>query len=50
MLSGSSADFYRQAPWIIIFPGVAISVAVFAFNFFGDSLRDWLEPNSTARE
>jgi peptide/nickel transport system permease protein len=44
MLSGSSADFYRQAPWIIIFPGVAISVAVFAFNFFGDSLRDWLDP------
>lgn len=44
MLSGSSADFYRQAPWIIIFPGVAISVAVFAFNIFGDSLRDWLDP------
>jgi peptide/nickel transport system permease protein len=44
MLSGSSADFYRQAPWIIIFPGVAISIAVFAFNFFGDSLRDWLDP------
>jgi peptide/nickel transport system permease protein len=44
MLSGSSADFYRQAPWIIIFPGVAISVAVFAFNLFGDSLRDWLDP------
>lgn len=44
MLSGSSADFYQQAPWMIIFPGVAISLAVFAFNLFGDSLRDWLDP------
>ena len=44
MLSGSSAEFYREAPWMIIFPGVAISLAVFAFNLFGDSLRDWLDP------
>jgi peptide/nickel transport system permease protein len=44
MLSGSSAEFYEQAPWMIIFPGLAISVAVFAFNLFGDSLRDWLDP------
>lgn len=44
MLSGSSEEFYRQAPWMIIFPGLAISLAVFAFNLFGDSLRDWLDP------
>lgn len=44
MLSGNAADFYREAPWMIIFPGVAISLAVFAFNLFGDSLRDWLDP------
>ena len=44
MLSGSAADFYQQAPWMIVFPGVAISMAVFAFNLFGDSLRDWLDP------
>ena len=44
MLSGAAADFYQQAPWMIIFPGVAISLAVFAFNLFGDSLRDWLDP------
>ena len=44
MLSGSAADFYQQAPWMIVFPGVAISLAVFAFNLFGDSLRDWLDP------
>ncbi len=44
MLSGTSADFYTTAPWMIIFPGVAITLAVFAFNLFGDSLRDWLDP------
>ena len=44
MLSGNAADFYRQAPWMILFPGAAISLAVFAFNLFGDSLRDFLDP------
>jgi len=44
MLSGNAADFYRQAPWLILFPGVAISLAVFGFNLFGDSLRDFLDP------
>ena len=39
-----TADFYREAPWMIIFPGLAISLAVFAFNLFGNSLRDWLDP------
>jgi peptide/nickel transport system permease protein len=44
MLSGNAADFYREAPWMILFPGVMISLAVFAFNLFGDSLRDFLDP------
>ena len=44
MLSGASADFYKDAPWMIFFPGLAITLAVFAFNMFGDSLRDWLDP------
>jgi peptide/nickel transport system permease protein len=44
MLSGTSADFYKTAPWMILFPGLAITLAVFAFNLFGDSLRDWLDP------
>jgi peptide/nickel transport system permease protein len=44
MLSGASADFYKDAPWMILFPGLAITLAVFAFNMFGDSLRDWLDP------
>jgi peptide/nickel transport system permease protein len=44
MLSGNAADFYRQAPWLVLFPGIAISLAVFGFNLFGDSLRDFLDP------
>jgi peptide/nickel transport system permease protein len=44
MLSGRSSDFYRDAPWMILFPGLAISLSVFAFNLFGDSLRDRLDP------
>jgi peptide/nickel transport system permease protein len=44
MLSGNAADFFDKAPWMILFPGIAISLAVFAFNLFGDSLRDYLDP------
>jgi peptide/nickel transport system permease protein len=44
MLSGNAADFYKEAPWMILFPGIAISVTVFAFNLFGDGLRDYLDP------
>lgn len=44
MLTGASADFYKAAPWMIMFPGLAITLAVFAFNLLGDSLRDWLDP------
>lgn len=44
MLSGNAADFYREAPWMIVFPGLTISLSVFAFNLFGDALRDHLDP------
>lgn len=44
MLSGMANDLFDKAPWMIIFPGLAISLAVFAFNLFGDALRDWLDP------
>jgi peptide/nickel transport system permease protein len=44
MLSGNAADFFDKAPWMIMFPGIAISLAVFAFNLAGDSLRDYLDP------
>lgn len=44
MLRGGAAEFAETAPWMAIFPGLAISLAVFAFNLFGDSLRDALDP------
>ena len=44
MLRGAAVDFAETAPWMAIFPGLAISAAVFAFNLFGDSLRDALDP------
>lgn len=44
MLSGDAANFYREAPWMILMPGIAVTLTVFAFNLFGDALRDWLDP------
>ena len=44
MLSGSASAYAEKAPWIALFPGIAISLAVFGFNLFGDSLRDALDP------
>ena len=44
MLRGSATQFAERAPWLAIAPGVAISLAVFAFNFVGDALRDALDP------
>src|SRR5512144_302730 len=44
MLRGAAVEFAERAPWMALFPGIAISLAVFAFNLFGDSLRDALDP------
>jgi peptide/nickel transport system permease protein len=44
MLSESAAEYVRTAPWLVIFPGIAISLAVFGTNLFGDALRDILDP------
>jgi peptide/nickel transport system permease protein len=44
MLSESAAEYVRTAPWLVIFPGMAISLAVFGTNLFGDALRDILDP------
>jgi len=37
-------SYYRTAPWLVIFPGMAIMITVFAFNLLGDGLRDALDP------
>ena len=44
MLQGGAEEFAESAPWVAIWPGVAISLAVFGFNLFGDSVRDTLDP------
>lgn len=44
MLSGEGRKYIEQAPWLAIFPGIAISLAVFGLNLLGDALRDVLDP------
>jgi peptide/nickel transport system permease protein len=44
MLAGSGRSYMQRAPWMAIFPGAAISLAVFGFNMLGDALRDVLDP------
>ena len=44
MLSESAAEYVRTAPWLVIFPGLAISLVVFGTNLLGDALRDALDP------
>jgi peptide/nickel transport system permease protein len=44
MLRGGAQEYAESAPWVAIFPGIAISLAVFGFNLFGDALRDWFDP------
>jgi len=44
MLSGSGRTFMYHAPWMALWPAVAISLAVFGFNMLGDALRDVLDP------
>jgi peptide/nickel transport system permease protein len=44
MLSVSAAEYAQKAPHLVIYPGVAISLAVFGSNLLGDALRDTLDP------
>jgi peptide/nickel transport system permease protein len=44
MLSESAAEYVRTAPWLVIFPGIAISLVVFGTNLLGDAVRDLLDP------
>jgi peptide/nickel transport system permease protein len=44
MLSESAAEYVRTAPWLVVFPGIAISLAVFGTNLLGDAMRDYLDP------
>lgn len=44
VMLASGREYLRQAPWLGLFPGLAILVTVLAFNLFGDGLRDALDP------
>ena len=44
MLSGRGRDFMFMAPWMVIWPGLALSIAVYGINMFGDAVRDILDP------
>jgi peptide/nickel transport system permease protein len=49
MLSGTGRAFMLQSPWLSIWPGLAISAAVFGFNMLGDALRDIFDPRLRGR-
>jgi peptide/nickel transport system permease protein len=44
MLQGGAEEYAATAPWIAVFPGLAITLTVFGFSLFGDALRDVLDP------
>ncbi|MBI5627645.1 MAG: ABC transporter permease [Candidatus Rokubacteria bacterium] len=48
MLSATGRVYMIRAPWLSIFPGLALSLAVFGFNVLGDALRDLLDPRLRA--
>jgi peptide/nickel transport system permease protein len=49
MLQGGAEEFASTAPWIAVFPGLAIALTVFGFSLFGDALRDAMDPKLRER-
>jgi peptide/nickel transport system permease protein len=43
-LSGGNRDYFLDAPWVMLGPGIALTLTVMGFNFLGDTLRDILDP------
>ena len=50
MLQGSAEDYATTAPWIAIFPGLAIVLTVLGISLFGDALRDAIDPSCAAAD
>ena len=49
MLQAGAQGYQEFAPWLTIFPGLALTIAVFGFNLFGDAIRDTLDPKLRGR-
>jgi peptide/nickel transport system permease protein len=49
LMLNEAREFMEMAPWLAVFPGVAIIFAVLGFNFLGDALRDALDPRLSQR-
>jgi peptide/nickel transport system permease protein len=49
LMLADGRGFMTQAPWMVVFPGLAIMAAVLGFNMLADGLRDWLDPQRQAR-
>jgi peptide/nickel transport system permease protein len=49
LMLADGRSFMLQAPWVVVFPGLAIMAAVLGFNMLADGLRDWLDPQVAAR-
>jgi len=44
MISGRGRSLMLQAPWMVVWPGLALSIVVYGVNMFGDAVRDILDP------
>jgi ABC-type dipeptide/oligopeptide/nickel transport system permease subunit len=49
LMLSDGRGFMLQAPWMVVFPGLAIMLAVLGFNMVADGLRDWLDPQRGGR-
>jgi peptide/nickel transport system permease protein len=49
IMLNNAQEFFTRAPWLAVFPGVAITFSVLAFNFVGDGLRDAFDPRQRVR-
>ena len=49
LMLADGRSFMLQAPWMVVFPGLAIMLAVLGFNMLADGLRDWLDPQRPSR-
>jgi peptide/nickel transport system permease protein len=49
MMLSESKNLMTQAPWMMLFPGLAIMLGILGFNLFGDALRDILDPKTQGR-